>query len=284
MEGLAPDIEILRHFFTPANLTSSERHTYTTHTMSLQDKIAVVTGASRGIGAAIAKAYAKEGAHIAIVYASPSSTESAEAVKKEIEQLGRKAILIQTDLVKADCGEVVLRETLKGFNTEKIDILVSNAGIFKENHTLEFDADLFDRTMAINVRAPAALVKSIAPHMPRGGRVVVISSMASTWFSPNMDIYCASKAAVNAMMKCWAVSLGKSHGITANAINPGFFPTDINSHFSDELLEMFKNKQAIDHRLAHTDDLTGLAVFLASEQSRWITGETVECSGGSSLG
>ncbi|THW25674.1 NAD(P)-binding protein [Aureobasidium pullulans] len=277
-------IEILRHFFTPANLTSSERHTYTTHTMSLQDKIAVVTGASRGIGAAIAKAYAKEGAHIAIVYASPSSTESAEAVRKEIEQLGRKAILIQTDLVKADCGEVVLRETLKGFNTEKIDILVSNAGIFKENHTLEFDADLFDRTMAINVRAPAALVKSIAPHMPRGGRVVVISSMASTWFSPNMDIYCASKAAVNAMMKCWAVSLGKSHGITANAINPGFFPTDINSHFSDELLEMFKNKQAIDHRLAHTDDLTGLAVFLASEQSRWITGETVECSGGSSLG
>ncbi|THZ38520.1 NAD(P)-binding protein [Aureobasidium pullulans] len=281
---LAPDIEILRHFFTPANLTSFEHHTYTTHTMSLQDKIAVVTGASRGIGAAIAKAYAKEGAHIAIVYASPSSTESAEAVKKEIEQLGRKAILIQTDLVKADCGEVVLRETLKGFNTEKIDILVSNAGIFKENHTLEFDADLFDRTMAINVRAPAALVKSIAPHMPRGGRVVVISSMASTWFSPNMDIYCASKAAVNAMMKCWAVSLGKSHGITANAINPGFFPTDINSHFSDELLEMFKNKQAIDHRLAHTDDLTGLAVFLASEQSRWITGETVECSGGSSLG
>ncbi|THX47585.1 NAD(P)-binding protein [Aureobasidium pullulans] len=284
MEGLAPVIEILQHFFTPANLTFSERHTYTTHTMSLQDKIAVVTGASRGIGAAIAKAYAKEGAHIAIVYASPSSTESAQAVKKEIEQLGRKAILIQTDLVKADCGEVVLRETLKGFNTEKIDILVSNAGIFKENHTLEFDADLFDRTMAINVRAPAALVKSIAPHMPRGGRVVVISSMASTWFSPNMDIYCASKAAVNAMMKCWAVSLGKSHGITANAINPGFFPTDINSHFSDELLEMFKNKQAIDHRLAHTDDLTGLAVFLASEQSRWITGETVECSGGSSLG
>lgn len=113
--------------------------------MSLQDKIAVVTGASRGLGAAIAKAYAKEGAHIAIVYASPSSTESAEAVKKEIEQLGRKAILIQTDLVKPDCGEVVLRGTLKGFDTEKIDILVSNAGIYKENHTLEFDAELFDR-------------------------------------------------------------------------------------------------------------------------------------------
>ncbi|CAD0083773.1 unnamed protein product, partial [Aureobasidium vineae] len=209
--------------------------------MSLQDKIAVVSGASRGLGAAIAKAYAKEGAHVAIVYASPSSTQSAEAVKKEIEQLGRKAILIQTDLVKPDCGEVVLRETLKGFNTETIDILVSNAGIYKENHTLEFDAELFDR----------------------GGRIVVISSMAATWASPNMDIYSASKAAVNAMMKCWAVSLGKSHGITANAINPGFFPTDINAHFSDELLEKFKNMQAIGHRLADTDDLTGLAVFLA---------------------
>jgi 3-oxoacyl-[acyl-carrier protein] reductase len=132
--------------------------------------------------------------------------------------------------------------------------------------------------MAINVRAPASLVKSIAPVMPRGGRIVVISSMAATWANPNMDIYSASKAAVNAMMKCWAVSLGKSHGI------PGFFPTDINAHFSDELLEMFKNKQSIDHRLANMDDLTGLAVFLAGEQSRWITGETVECSGGSALG
>ena len=113
--------------------------------MSLQDKIAVVTGASRGIGAAIAKAYAKEGEHVAIVYASPSSTQPAEAVKKDIEELGRKAILIQTDLIKPDCGEVVLQETLKGFNTETIDILVSNAGIYKENHTLEFDAELFDR-------------------------------------------------------------------------------------------------------------------------------------------
>ncbi|KAI5195987.1 NAD(P)-binding protein [Aureobasidium subglaciale] len=252
--------------------------------MSLQDKIAIVTGASRGIGAAIAKAYAKEGAHVAIVYTSPSSTESAETVKKEIEQLGRRAILIQTDLAKVDCGEVVLRETLQGFNTETIDILVSNAGIYKENHTLEFDPELFDRTMAINVRAPALLVKSIAPKMPKGGRIVVISSMAATWPSPTMDIYSASKAAVNAMLKCWAVSLGKSHGITANAINPGFFPTDINSHFSEELLEKFKNMQAVDHRLAHTDDLTGLAVFLGSEQSRWITGETIECSGGSSLG
>lgn len=138
--------------------------------------------------------------------------------------------------------------------------------------------------MAINVRAPASLVKSIAPLMPRGGRIVVISSMAATWASPNMDIYSASKSAVNAMMKCWAVSLGKSHGITANAINPGFFPTDINAHFSDELLEMFKNKQSVDHRLANMDDLTGLAVFLAGEQSRWITGETIECSGGSALG
>lgn len=140
------------------------------------------------------------------------------------------------------------------------------------------------RTMAINVRAPASLVKSIAPAMPKGGRIVVISSMAATWASPNMDIYSASKAAVNAMMKCWAISLGKSHGITANAINPGFFPTDINAHFTDELLDMFKNKQAIGHRLAEMDDLTGLAVFLGSEQSKWITGETIECSGGSSLG
>ena len=138
--------------------------------------------------------------------------------------------------------------------------------------------------MNINVRAPALLVKSIAPHMPQGGRIVVISSMASTWSSPTMDIYCASKAAINSMMKCWAMTLGKSHGITANAINPGFFPTDINAHFSDELLEMFKQKQVVGDRLAHTDDLTGLAVFLASEQSRWITGEVVNCSGGSTLG
>ena len=113
--------------------------------MSLQDKIAIVTGGSRGIGAAIAKAYAKEGAHIAIVYASPSSTKSAEAVKDEIEKMGRKAILIQKDLAKEDCGEVVLRETLKGFSTKTIDILVSNAGIFKDNHTLEFDPELFER-------------------------------------------------------------------------------------------------------------------------------------------
>ena len=113
--------------------------------MSLQDKIAIVTGSSRGIGAAIAKAYAKEGAHIAIVYASPSSTQQAEAVKAEIEQLGRKAILIQTDLAKENCGEVVLRETLKGFETKTIDILVNNAGIFGNNHTLEFDIDLYER-------------------------------------------------------------------------------------------------------------------------------------------
>lgn len=138
--------------------------------------------------------------------------------------------------------------------------------------------------MAINVRAPALLVKSIAPHMPRGGRIVVISSMAATWINPTMDIYSGSKAAINAMMKCWAATLGKSHGITANGIAPGFFPTDINKDFDDETLEMFKRKQVVDHRLANSDDLTGLAVFLASEQSRWITGEVVNCSGGSTLG
>ncbi|TVY82910.1 3-oxoacyl-[acyl-carrier-protein] reductase FabG [Lachnellula suecica] len=189
--------------------------------------MAVVTGASRGIGATIALTLAAKGIDVAIVFTSESSTAQAEAVSKQISDLGQRALLIRTDLTGYNCGNDVRDKVLRGFSTDKIDFLVNNAGITGAQDSLSIQLEQYERMMNINLRAPMLLVKALVPHMNRGGRIISMSSVLAREPYPGMDAYVASKVALEGLTRQWAVNLARSYGITANAIICGAVQTEM---------------------------------------------------------
>ncbi|TVY39635.1 Short chain dehydrogenase, partial [Lachnellula occidentalis] len=245
-----------------------------------QNQIAIVTGGSRGIGAAISLKLASQGMDIAIIYTSPSSTPQAEELSKQITALGQKALLVRTNLAEADCGVVVRDAVLKGFQTEKIHVLVNNAGISDIQDSLSIELDHYTNIMNINLRAPMLLVKAIAPHMSRGGRIISISSGLVHEPVPGYDVYAASKAGVEALTRQWAVTFGKSAGLTANAVVCGAVETDILKNVPLEMFEPVMQKAAAAHRIATPDDIAQVVGFVASEGSRWVTGQCIGAHGG----
>ncbi len=246
----------------------------------LAGKVAVVTGASKGIGAAIARHLAGEGAAVVVNYAS--SKAGADQVVSDITKKGGKAVAVQADMSKQADIQRLFAETKKAF--DKLDILVNNAGIYEflplENVTAEAFHKMFDLNVLGLLLASQEAVKHFGPS---GGNIVNISSVAATLAPPTASVYSATKAAVNAITRSLAQELGPRK-IRVNSINPGMIETE-GFHAAGNAESDFRKQteaQTPLGRIGQPQDIAPMAVFLASPDSAWITGQSFYINGGGS--
>lgn len=244
----------------------------------LANKVAVVTGASKGIGASIAKALAAEGAAVVVNYAS--SKEGADRVVSEITVKGGKAIAVQGDVAKAADVQRIFAETKNKFG--KLDVLVNNAGVYQFAPLEEITEEQFHRQFNTNVLGLLLATQEAAKLFgSEGGNIINIGSTASRITPPASAVYTATKGAVDAVTQVLSKELGPKN-IRVNSINPGMVETE-GLHAAGFVGSDF-NKQAVTQtplgRIAQTDDIAPIAVFLASSDSGWLTGETLIASGG----
>jgi NAD(P)-dependent dehydrogenase (short-subunit alcohol dehydrogenase family) len=246
---------------------------------NLSGKTALVTGASRGIGRATALALAKAGAQVLVHYSS-GETE-ATAVVAEIRQAGGRAEKVAADL-RAPDGPHTLAKRVRAIVGDRLDILVANAGISKVASIEEMSVGDFDDLFAVNVRAPYFLVQQLLPTLHKNTSIVLLSSLAAHASVGTLSAYAATKGAVDTLVKHFASALG-DRGIRVNAVAPGVVETDM-SNFArtDAGRDYTLGMQAL-KRIAQPDDISGAVVFLASDEARWITGDTLRVDGGSKL-
>jgi 3-oxoacyl-[acyl-carrier protein] reductase len=249
-----------------------------TTTQKLAGQVAVVTGASKGIGAAIAKQFAAEGASVVVNYAS--SKEGADRVVAEITRDGGKAIAVQANVSRKPEIDRLFAETIKAFG--KLDVLVNNAGIYEfaplENITEEHFRKHFDLNVLGLLLTTQEAVKRFGPA---GGSIVNISSGVTTIYPANTAVYSGTKAAVDAITRTLAKELGPRK-IRVNAINPGMVETEgvHAAGFAESDFRKQLESQTPLGRIGQTGDIAPAAVFLASGDSAWITGETLLITGG----
>ena len=244
----------------------------------LEGKVAVVTGASKGIGAAIAKGLADEGASVVVNYSS--SKQGAERVVAEISGHGGKAIAVQGDVSKQADIERLFSEAQKAFG--RLDILVNNAGVYELAPLEEVTEDLCYKEFNLNVLGLLLTTKEAVKHMgPEGGSVINIGSGASSMRPPNSAVYTATKAAVDAITGVLAKELG-SRKIRVNSISPGMIETEgvhATGFIGSDFQKMVETQSALG-RIGQPDDIAPTAVYLASSDSKYMTGESLVLSGG----
>ncbi|EPY51576.1 3-ketoacyl-acyl carrier protein reductase [Schizosaccharomyces cryophilus OY26] len=251
------------------------------NSLPLQNKVAIVTGASRGIGAAIAETLARRGAKVAITFTSDSSIDATEQLVKKIKGFGTSAdaIKIQADLRDVSSAKHIVDATVQAFGPT-IHILVNNAGYAGQPKpigtiTIEDYSSIFD----VNVRGVFFMTEAIVPYLPEnGGRIINIGSVAGRIGFPQHSVYCASKAAVEGFTRCWAAELGPQ-GHTVNQINPGAVDTDMLKGFGSGGVELAKNTP-FENRYGQPQEIAEVASFLVDGSSRWITGQVISASGG----
>jgi 3-oxoacyl-[acyl-carrier protein] reductase len=244
----------------------------------LAGRVAVVTGASKGIGASIAKALAEEGASVVVNYSS--SQRDADRVVTEISTRGGHAIAVQGDVSKPAHIERLFAEAKRSF--ERVDILVNNAGVYEFSPLEAVTEEHFHRHFDLNVLGLLLTTKEAVKHMgTEGGSIINISSVASSMQVPNSAVYSASKAAVNAITGVLAKELGPRK-IRVNAISPGMIATEgaRAGGFVGTDFQTMVEAQAPLGRMGEPDDIAPTAVYLASSDSQYMTGETLLVSGG----
>jgi 3-oxoacyl-[acyl-carrier protein] reductase len=243
-----------------------------------EGKVAVVTGASKGIGAAIAKQFASEGASVVVNYAT--SREGADRVVSEIKKNGGKAVAVQADMAKkSDVGRL-FDETKKAFG--RLDVLINNAGIYEFAPLDTISEENFHKQFDINVLGLIFASQEAAKYFgSEGGSIVNISSIASTVTPPNSAVYSGTKAAVDATTKVLAKELGPKK-IRVNAVNPGMVDTEgwRAAGMGESELRKFVESQTPLGRIGKPDDIAPAVAFFASPDSSWITGETLTIAGG----
>jgi len=253
---------------------------------TLQGKTALVTGASRGIGRATASALANAGAHVLVHYGR--SAQDAESLVTGIRSKGGRANAIRADLGTPE-GPTLLAKEVRSIVGERLDVLVSNAGISKVGTIKDHTAEDFDNLFATNVRSPFFLVQQLLPVLGEGSNIIVISSLGARAVvgkpgldNPSILAYAATKGALETLVKNWAAILGPQ-GIRVNAVAPGVIDTDMSNFTKTEVgREVTLGMQAL-KRIGKPEDVADVVAFLASDKARWITGASIPVDGGSKL-
>ncbi|WRP08414.1 3-oxoacyl-[acyl-carrier-protein] reductase [Rossellomorea aquimaris] len=244
--------------------------------MNLEGKVALVTGASRGIGREIALELAREGCNVAVNYSG--SEAKANEVVDEIKGLGREAIAVQCNVSDSDAVQAMVKETISQFGS--VDILVNNAGITKDNLLMRMKEAEWDDVININLKGVFLCTKAVTRQMmkQRSGRIINISSIVGVSGNPGQANYVAAKSGVIGLTKTTAKELAP-RGITVNAIAPGFISTDM----TDQLPQDVRNemlKQIPLSRFGDPQDIARVVTFVASESASYMTGQTLHIDGG----
>lgn len=239
------------------------------------DRVAIVTGASKGIGAAIARRLAREGAAVIVNYASNAS--SADRIVAEIEKEGGRAIAVQADIADPNTMSRLFDAATTAFGG--VDILVNNAGIMELSPLIDADDASFDRQIAINLAAVFRGMREAGRRLRDGGRIVNFSSSVVGLYQPGYAVYAATKAAVEAMTHVLAKELG-SRAITVNAVAPGPVGTDLFLSGKSDAQVAGIAKMNPFGRLGTPEDIAGVVAFLASADSGWVNGQIIRANGG----
>ena len=244
----------------------------------LKNKVAIITGSSRGIGASIALKMAELGADIVLNYNSDSSKKYIDDISKKIRKYGREVIAVQADVSKIEDAKILIDKAIGSFNN--IDILVNNAGITSDKLLLRMDGNDWDKVMDVNLKGVFNCTKAVIRKMmkQRYGKIINLSSVVGISGNAGQSNYSASKAGVIGFTKSIAQELA-SRNITANAVAPGFIKTDMTEDLSEKA-----KKELLDEiplaRLGEGEDVAELVAFLASDRANYINGQVINVDGG----
>jgi len=242
----------------------------------LENKTAIVTGATRGIGRGIALEFAKQGCNVAFTYSS--SVEAATALENELKALGVKAKGYQSNAAEFDAAQELAKNVLEEFGT--IDVLVNNAGITKDNLLMRISEEDFDKVIEVNLKSVFNLTKAVIRPMmkQRAGSIINMSSVVGLKGNAGQANYAASKAGILGFSKSVALELG-SRNIRSNVVAPGFIETEMTAKLDDKVVEGWRNEIPL-KRGGTPQDIANACVFLASDMSSYITGQTLSVDGG----
>lgn len=242
----------------------------------LENKVVLITGASRGIGAQIARSFAQEKAYVIINY--NQSKDKAEALVQEIIDNGGKAKAFQADVSKYDCARNLVESVIQEYGN--IDVLINNSGITKDNMIIRMSEEDFDRVIEVNLKGTWNMCRHISRYLlkKKAGSIINITSVVGLIGNPGQSNYVASKSALIGLTKSLAKELG-SRNITVNAIAPGFIETEMTDNLPEQLKTAYLNQIPL-NRFGKAEDVANLCLFLASEKARYLTGQVIGVNGG----
>ncbi|KAI1098733.1 NAD(P)-binding protein [Jackrogersella minutella] len=251
------------------------------HTFPLSNKVAIVTGASRGIGKSIAIELARRGATVLLTYVSQSSEILVREVCRTIETLPHKphAHSVRVDLSTLDGAKSLINSLLRwSDNKLKVDILINNAGVENKQALAELTIDNYNDVYNLNVRGTILLTQAILPYLNRDGRIINIGSVAARSGFDKFSLYCSSKAALEGLTRVWAVELG-GNGTTVNCVEPGPVQSDMLDHIPKDLVELQRTLTPIEKRIGTVDEVANIVASLVGKDGAWITGQCISATG-----